>query len=111
MSTPVRTLTVTVNNSSDAQIVVNYGQLTSGDWEDDSQPIPGSVISAGQSTFVNGADNAFEALGGSILLTPASGGTIQISWSWPRGSGVTGSTTSTSLTGLAVTSTVIDTQS
>jgi hypothetical protein len=110
MHSPVRTLTITVNNSSDAQLLVNYGQLTSGDWEDDSQPIPGSIISAGQKTYVTGADNAFEELKGCILLSPASGGSITIEWLWPRGSGVSDKSTSTSLSGLAVTHTVIDTQ-
>jgi hypothetical protein len=111
MANVVRSLTVVVNNASDAQIAVNYGQLTGGDWENNSQPVPGAVISAGSNTFVNGADNAFTALGGTILLTPASGGTITIEWSWPRGSGVTGTTTGNSLTGLGVASTVINTQS
>ena len=101
MANVVRSLTVVVNNASDAQIAVNYGQLTGGDWENNSQPVPGAVISAGSNTFVNGADNAFTALGG----------TITIEWSWPRGSGVTGTTTGNSLTGLGVASTVINTQS
>lgn len=107
----VRSLTVVVNNASDAQIAVNYGQLTGGGWENGTQPVPGSVISAGSNTFINGAEDAFTSLGGTILLTPASGGTITLTWSWPRGSGVTGSTTGNSLTGLAVASTVINTQS
>ena len=111
MATVVRSLTIVVNNASDAQVTVNYGQLTGGDWENNSMPVPGSIISAGSNNFINGAENAFTALGGTILLTPASGGTITISWSWPRGSGVTGTTTGNSLTGLGVASTVINTQS
>jgi len=107
----VRSLTVVVNNASDAQIAVNYGSLTGGDWENNSAPVPGSIITAGQNTFVNGAQDAFTVIGGTILLSPASGGTISINWTWPRGSGVTGSVTGNSLTGLAVTSAVINTQS
>jgi hypothetical protein len=107
----VRSLTVVVNNASDAQIAVNYGTLSGGDWENNSQPVPGSVITPGQNTFVNGAGDAFTVIGGSILLSPASGGTITITWAWPRGSGVTGSVTGNSLTGLAVASTVVNTQS
>lgn len=107
----VRSLTVVVNNASDAQIAVNYGTLTGGDWENNTAPIPGSVITAGQNTFINGAGDAFTVLGGTILLTPASGGTITVTWAWPRGSGVTGTTTGNSLTGLAVASTVVNTQS
>jgi hypothetical protein len=111
MAAPARTITIVVNDASDASITLNYGQLTGGDWEDNTQPVPGTTISPGQNTFVNGADNAFESLGGLILLTPASGGTITVTWSWPRGSGVTGTTTGNSLNGLAVTSSVINTQS
>ena len=107
----VRSLTVVVNNASDAQIAVNYGTLTGGDWESNTAPVPGSVITAGQNTFINGAADAFTVIGGTILLSPASGGTITITWSWPRGSGVTGSTTGNSLTGLGVASTVVNTQS
>ncbi len=107
----VRSLTVVVNNASDAQIAVNYGTLTGGDWENGTQPQPGSVITAGSNTFINGAGDAFTVIGGTILLSPASGGTITITWSWPRGSGVTGTTTGNSLTGLAVASTVVNTQS
>jgi hypothetical protein len=107
----VRSLTVVVNNASDAQIAVNYGTLTGGEWENNSGPVPGSVITAGQNSFVNGAQDAFTVIGGTILLSPASGGTITLNWSWPRGSGVTGTTTSNSLTGLAVTSAVVNTQS
>ena len=107
----VRTLTIAVNDSSDAQIAVNYGQLTGGDWENGTAPVPGSVITPGQNLFVNGASDTFTQLGGMILMSPASGGTITINWSWPRGSGVTGSVTGNSLTGLAVTSAVINTQS
>lgn len=107
----VRSLTVVVNNASDAQIAVNYGSLTGGDWENNSAPVPGSVITAGSNTFTNGAQDAFTVIGGTILLSPASGGTITISWSWPRGSGVTGTTAGNSLTGLAVASTVVNTQS
>jgi hypothetical protein len=107
---PVRTITISVSNASDAQVTVNFGTLTGGGWENNTQPVPGSIISAGLNQYINGGDNAFESLGGKILLTPASGGTITIEWSWPRGSGVTGSTTGNSLTGLGVSSTVINQQ-
>lgn len=106
----VRSLTIQINNSSDGDVGIGSGQLTGGNW-DGPGPIPGNVISAGGASFVNGASNIFTALGGTIQLAPASGGTITITWSWPHGLGVTGSTSGNSLVGLSVTSTVINTQS
>lgn len=110
MSTPARTLTIIVDNASDTEIVVDFGQLQNGDWENGAEPVPGSVISAGQQTFVTGADNPFEELVGTIQLTPANGGgPIVISWTWASGSEVTDTVTTTAaLNGLTVTSNLIN---
>ena len=105
----VRQINIQINNGSDGDVGVGSSQLTGGNWVGPG-PIPGNVISAGQDSFADGATNSFTALGGSIQLAPASGGTITISWSWPHGLGVTGSTSSSSLSGLSVTSAVINQQ-
>lgn len=104
-----RSVTVSVLNASGQDLAVNYGLLTGGTW--DNLPIPGSVISAaGQTTWVNGAANAFMPLGGTVLVSPASGGTISLSWNWGPGTPVSGSVTSQSTIGLAVTSQLVNTQ-
>ncbi|MEP9358779.1 hypothetical protein [Sphingomonas sp. KR3-1] len=105
----VRQITIQINNGSDSDVGIGSSQLTGGNWVGPG-PVPGNVISAGQDSFADGATNIFTALGGQIQLAPASGGTITITWSWPHGLGVTGSTSSTSLVGLSVTSQVINTQ-
>lgn len=104
-----RSVTVSVLNASGQDLAVNYGLLTGGTW--DNPPIPGSVISAaGQTTWVNGAANAFMPLGGTIVMSPASGGTITVSWNWGPGTAVSGSVNSVWTTGLAVTSQLVNTQ-
>ncbi|PTR14390.1 hypothetical protein C8R31_10662 [Nitrosospira sp. Nsp2] len=109
----VRSITIQINNSSDGDLGIASGQLTGGNWEGSGSepgPVPGNVISAGNVSFVNGASNVFSVLGGDIQLAPASGGSITITWSWPHGLGVTGSTSTSTLTGLSVTSSVINPQ-
>ncbi|NWA28554.1 hypothetical protein HX866_27060 [Pseudomonas gingeri] len=104
-----RALTITIINASGTDLLVNYGVLTGGNWS--TAPAPGSEITpAGQQSYVNGTSNTFSALGGQILLTPASGGTINPTWSLPVGGPVSSSVNATSLTGLAVTSQLINTQ-
>lgn len=104
-----RSLTILIFNSSGAGITVNYAVLTGGSWA--SPPIPGSVISpAGQQSYVNGVPNTLSALGGQIVLTPPSGGTINPIWSWPAGGRVSDSVNTSAVNGLAVTSQLINTQ-
>ncbi|MFT4253012.1 MAG: hypothetical protein QM608_11055 [Caulobacter sp.] len=108
MSTFVRSLTIEIFNASGADITVNYGLLTGGEWE--AAPIPGSVIaSTQQQSYVNGVSNTLTALGGQIILTPASGGAINPSWSWPAGGPVSGSVNNTA-TVLMVTNQFVNTQ-
>ncbi|NWD74932.1 hypothetical protein HX890_12535 [Pseudomonas gingeri] len=104
-----RALTITIINASAADLIVNYGVLTGGSWS--TAPVPGSEITpAGQQSYVNGTSDTFSALGGQILLTPASGGTINPTWSWPAGGSVSSSVNAASVNGLAVTSQLINTQ-
>jgi len=104
-----RSLTIMISNASSADITVNYSVLTGGSWA--PAPVPGTMIpSTGQQSYVNGAPDTFSALGGQILLTPASGGTINPIWSWPAGGRVSGSVNTTSVNGLSATSQLINTQ-
>ncbi len=108
MSTFVRSLTIEIFNASGADITVNYGLLTGGEWA--SAPVPGTVIEATtQQSYVNGVSNTLTALGGQILLTPAAGGSITPVWSWPSSSPVSGSVNNTA-TDLAVTCQIINAQ-
>ncbi|WP_260955656.1 hypothetical protein [Pseudomonas citri] len=108
MSTFVRSLTIEIFNASGADITVNYGLLTGGEWA--SAPVPGTVIEATtQQSYVNGVPNTLTALGGQLLLTPAAGGTINPTWNWPSGSPVSGSVSNTA-TDLAVSNQIINAQ-
>ncbi|MFJ7793814.1 hypothetical protein [Pseudomonas sp. NPDC096950] len=108
MSTFARSLTVEIFNSSGADITVNYGLLTGGEWA--TSPVPGTVIRATQQqAYVNGVSNTLSSLGGQILLTPATGGSIAPVWNWPAGSPVSGSVNNTA-TDLAITYQMVNTQ-
>lgn len=104
----MRALTIQIINSSDIPVIINYGQLTGGDW-DGPGPMPGDMIDAGEASFANGGNH--DSLGGTIQLASMAGGTITITWSWPLGGAVTGSASGTSLTSLSLKSGVINTQS
>ena len=104
----IRALIIQIINLSDIPVIINFGQLTGGDW-DGPGPMPGDMIEAGEASFANGGNH--DALGGTIQLSSMSGGTITITWSWPLGRAVTGSASSSSLTGLSLKSGVINTQS
>jgi len=108
MSTFVRSVTIELFNASGMDMIVNYGLLTGGEWA--TPPAPGTIISATQQqSYVNGASNTLTALGGQILLTPASGGTITPTWSWLPGSPVSDSVSNTAST-LTVTSQIVNAQ-
>jgi len=106
----VRSITVAIRNDSQQDVMIAYSQLTSGDWANGSPPVPGTVLGGEATIVVNEAHSAFTALGGSMTLTPASGGTVTVTWAWPRGMGVFGTATGLSLYGLALTSIVINGQ-
>ena len=104
-----RSLTIMISNASGTDIIVNYGVLTGGSWS--TAPVPGSDITpTGQQSYVNGVPDTFSALGGQIVLTPASGGTINLSWTWPAGSPVSDSVNTTAVNGLSAPSQLINTQ-
>lgn len=99
-----RSMTLAIQNASGATVNIAYSTLTGGSW--DPAPIPGTPITpAGPPTnFVNGAADTFSSLGGTLVLYPASGGSITIGWSWATGTGYSSSVTSTSLNGIGVSS-------
>ncbi len=105
----VRAINITVVNSSSTLHTLVYATLTGGEWA--TYPAPGTSLGAGQMLGLNnGADRPFESLGGSISLSPASGGQIVINWSWPYGSAVSAGVNTMSLTGLAVSYQMINQQ-
>jgi len=77
-------ITITILNSSSAQLVVTQGGLTAGVWDGPS-PVPGTTIQAGPTSFVNDSQTAFGSAGGYITLTPAGGGSVNMAWSWSPG--------------------------
>lgn len=80
---------ITISNGSGATLTINLGYLTGGIW--DNPPVSGSTILSGdERTFTNGASDNFTSLGGEILLTPATGGSVTVSWTWPFGTVVSG---------------------
>jgi hypothetical protein len=110
MSNFERSVTIDIADSSPTTLTLNYGRLTGGQWQD--APAPGSIIKPGNNkSYVNGAATSYEALGGQIVLTPASGGLITIKWSWNFGSAVSGTVTSDGLDGLVISKQWINTQS
>lgn len=104
----MRALIIQIINSSDMPVIINYGQLTGGEW-DGPDPMPGNMIDAGEVSFVNGGNR--DSLGGTIQLSPISGGTITITWSWPFGGAVTGSASGTSLMDLSLKTGIVNKQS
>ncbi|MCC9622863.1 hypothetical protein LPB41_14305 [Thalassospira sp. MA62] len=94
-----RSVTINIGDYSAAEMILSYSTLDGGQWKE--QPIPGSVIKPGDDKiYVNGADDTFTKLGGKIVLGPASGGQITITWSWAPQSGVEGSVETKSLNGI-----------
>lgn len=77
-------ITITILNSSSAQLVLFEGVLTAGIW-DGQPPVPGTTLQAGPTTYVNDSQTAFGSAGGSITLTPAGGGSVDMSWLWSPG--------------------------
>ncbi|WP_338525249.1 hypothetical protein NUH87_06300 [Pseudomonas batumici] len=103
-----RSLTILITNASGADMIVNYAVLTGGSWA--TAPVPGTLIpSTGQQSYVNGVPDTFSALGGQLMLTPTSGGTINSSWSWPAGGPVSGSVNTTVADDFIVTSQLVNT--
>jgi hypothetical protein len=99
-----RSITLAIQNASQATVNIAYSTLTGGTW--DPAPIPGNSITPGgpPTNFVNGAADTFTSLGGTLVLYPASGGSITVGWGWATGAGYSSSVTSTSLNGIGVAS-------
>lgn len=109
MAQEAKSLKVIIQDSSQAQVYLQYSTLTGGQWE--SAPEPGTVISPTNTpSYVNFGTSPFDTIGGTIALAPASGGQISITWNWPAGSMASAQVSSNSLTGLAVAYTLTGTQ-
>jgi hypothetical protein len=98
-----RSVTVQLTNASAATLVVSYATLTGGSW--DNWPVPGTAVAPGESvSYTDSAENVFLSLGGTLMLTPETGGSLTVQWNWPAGSVLTSSISQQSLTGLAASS-------
>lgn len=103
-----RFVTVSIFNVSGAAVSVNYGILTGGAWQ--TPPQPGTIISPTKNQdYVNGVTDTLTAMGGQILLSPAGGGTITLTWSFPASGPLTG-TASNTASSLAVVTQLANTQ-
>jgi hypothetical protein len=107
-----RSVTIQLQDSSQAQIFLQSFSLAGGSWQTPpGTPVPGTVISPTSTpSYVNAAGTVYDTIGGTISLAPASGGQITITWSWSFGSSATASVTSQSLTGIAVSYSLAGTQ-
>lgn len=102
---PFRSVSISILNSSGTELILANFQLTGGSW--DAEPLSGTKIGPGDSKqYVNFTDRPFTNLGGTINLSPVSGGTVAITWNWAWGSSITGSGTGSTLNGIAVSSSI-----
>ncbi|MBV8751074.1 MAG: hypothetical protein JO103_15310 [Candidatus Eremiobacteraeota bacterium] len=102
-----RTFSVQIANLSGTLLTINTFLLTGGSWV--TPPQGGGPINPGQTqNYDNYTDQPYTGLGGTISLSPTTGGTITVTWSWPWGSLATGSTTVSNVTGISVASNVIN---
>ena len=80
-------ITLTILNSSSADLSITDGELTAGIWLGPS-PVPGKTLASGYTSYVNASGSTFGSAGGYIVLTPAAGGTVNLSWGWTPKNGV-----------------------
>lgn len=85
-----REVTIALNNSSGTMLTISDFGLDAGSWE--QNPNLGHTVNPGDTpNYVNFTDQPFTNLGGYMKLVPASGGEIDIKWTWTWGSAVSGS--------------------
>ncbi len=102
-----RTFTVQTTNSSGTLLIIQNFTLTGGSWE--QPPKAGDAVNSGDTKAYNNlTDQPFTGLGGTMVLVPASGGSITLAWNWPWGGVATGSATAAGLNGISVSATVIN---
>lgn len=80
-------ITIAIYNSSSADLGIQAAALTGGNWQGPT-PEPGTVLATGTTNYVNVSASIFAGCGGFITLVPASGGSINMSWSWTPQSSV-----------------------
>ncbi|MBV8642953.1 MAG: hypothetical protein JO225_03460 [Candidatus Eremiobacteraeota bacterium] len=102
-----RTFSIQMTNSSGTVLVLQNFFLTGGSWV--TPPQAGSSVNPGDTKqYDNFTDAAFTGLGGQMVFIPTTGGTITVNWNWPWGGLATGSATAANLSGISVSSTVIN---
>ena len=98
-----RSLSIVVNNSSAVALQIVSYLLRDGEWVDGARPQVGSILpSDSEGRYVNGAETRFKGVGGSIMLQPDRGGTIDISWSFAPAAAPSGSVTGAGLEGISL---------
>ncbi|MDF1768157.1 hypothetical protein [Maricaulis sp.] len=91
-----RSLSIVVTIDMGTSIVLDYPELTSGEWQ--SVPTPGSVINPGDSAiYVAGTQNNFDPLGGALILSVSSGASFSVNFEWTIDGQVTCTVDDTSL--------------
>jgi|GEM_PF-4166558 len=104
-----QSITISIADESAGSMIINYATLTGGEWR--YQPEAGSTIAPGdQPTYVVGTSGS-AALGGQMVLTPASGGEITIEFSWDGTGEPECNATPSGVSGLSIDTQMINTQS
>lgn len=102
-----RDVSIQIVNSSGTEADVQTFLLTGGSWKE--IPQAGQPITPGANqTYNNYTSQPFTNLGGTLTLTPTTGGTVTITWNWAWGGLCTGSATATNTSGIAVSSSIIN---
>jgi len=80
-----RSLTIEIEVASASPLVLDYAELTSGNWQ--QVPMQGSTIEPGDAmTYLAGTENTYKSLGGTVTLSLPSGASFPVEFEWTPGS-------------------------